>query len=112
MTILQNMRIKHKLIAIIMLTCVPLLVLASGLFIMWERNVFRSSMVRNLSAQAEMVAENCKAALAFEDAKDAEETLKALHVESSIVFGRVYTNKGIVCINNSLVCINTAKNNG
>jgi methyl-accepting chemotaxis protein len=39
-----------------------------------------------------MIADNCKAALAFEDAKDAKETLRALHVEFSIVFGCVYTS--------------------
>jgi len=90
MPILQNMAIKHKLISIIMLACVTALVLAGAAFIGWERSNFRSEMVHSLSTQAEMVAENCKAALAFQDAKDAKETLQALHVEPSIVFGCVY----------------------
>ncbi len=92
MSVLQNVTIKYKLILIIMLTCVTGLVLAGIAFIGWEQSVLRNSMVQNLSTQAEMIAENCKAALTFQDAEDAKETLRALRVESSIVFGAVYTN--------------------
>jgi len=91
MLVLQNMAIKHKLILIIMLACIAGLVLAGVAFIGWERSTFRNNMVRNVSTQAEMIAENCKAALAFQDAEDAKETLRALRVEPSIIFGAVYT---------------------
>ena len=90
MSILRNMAIKHKLISIIMLACVTGLVLAGAAFIGWEYRTFRNNMVKNLSTQAEMIAENCKASLAFQDADDAKETLKALRVEPSIVFGCIY----------------------
>jgi len=90
MSLMRNMAIKHKLILIIMLTCVTGLLLAGIVFISWESNVFRHNMVQNVSTQAEMIAENCKAALAFQDAEDAKETLQALRVEPSIVFGCVY----------------------
>jgi len=87
MSVLRNMAIKHKLISIIMVTCIAALLLAGVAFIVWEWFAFRQQMVRNLSAHAEIIAENCKAALAFNDAKDGKETLGSLHVESSIVFG-------------------------
>lgn len=90
MPIMRNMAIKHKLILIIMLTCITGLVLAGIVFISWESNVFRNNMKQNVSTQAEMIAENCKAALTFQDAEDAKETLQALRVESSIVFGAIY----------------------
>jgi PAS domain S-box-containing protein len=77
-----------------MLTCVVALLSAAAGFIVWEWTASRRTMVQNLSTQAEMIADNCKASLAFQDAKDAEVTLKALHVESSIVFGCVYTKDG------------------
>jgi len=93
MYILQNMEIKHKLILIIMLACITGLFLAGAAFIGWERNTCRDRMVRNLSTQAEIIAENCKAALAFQDAQDAKETLQALQVEPSIVFGCVYNRE-------------------
>ncbi len=38
-----------------------------------------------------MIGDNCIAALAFKDVKDAEETLKSLRAEPSIVFACVYT---------------------
>ena len=86
MFILQNMAVKHKLIAIIMLACITSLVMAGTVFIGWQHSTFRNEMVRSLTTQAEMTAENCKAALAFQDAEDAKQTLQALHVEPSIVF--------------------------
>jgi len=92
MPALRNMTIKYKLVLIIMLACIVGLVLAGATFIGWEWHTFRNNMVRSVSTQAEMIAENCKAALAFQDAEDAKETLRALRVDSSIVFGAVYTN--------------------
>jgi len=94
MPVMQNISIKHKLIIITMLTCVAALLSAAVGLTVWEWTTFRHTMVQNLSTQAEMIAENCKASLAFQVAKDAEETLKALHVEPSIVFGCVYTKDG------------------
>jgi PAS domain S-box-containing protein len=90
MSVLRNMTIKYKLISIIMLTCITALLLAGGAFIGWEQKALRNSMLQNVSTQTEMIAENCKAALAFQDTEDAKETLTALHVEPSIVFGCVY----------------------
>jgi PAS domain S-box-containing protein len=79
-----------------MLTCVVALLSAAAGFIVWEWTASRRTMVQNLSTQAEMIADNCKASLAFQDAKDAEKTLSALHVQPSIVLGCIYTNKGEV----------------
>jgi PAS domain S-box-containing protein len=77
-----------------MLTCVISLLSAATGFIIWEWTAFRRTMVQNLSTQAEMVAENCRASLAFQDAKDAEKILSALHVKPAVVFGCVYTKDG------------------
>jgi PAS domain S-box-containing protein len=94
MLILQNTSIKHKLILITMLTCIVALLSAAVGFVVWEWTGLRRTMVQNVSTQAEMIADNCKASLTFQDAKDAEKILQALHVESSIVFGGVYTKDG------------------
>lgn len=90
----HNMTINHKLILIIMLTCIATLIIAGGTFIGYEWNILRQLMVMNLSAQAETLAETCKAAVAFDDAEDAKETLSSLKVGSSIVFGGVYDQDG------------------
>ncbi len=92
----QNMAIKHKLIAIVMLTCVVALILVGAAFLFWEWRGLRNNMLENLSTQARITAENCKAALTFEDKEDTQETLKALKANSSIVFACVYKKDGEV----------------
>ena len=93
---LQNMAIKYKLISIIMLTCIVAFMLAGVVFIIYERINIRRTMVENLSTQAAIVADNCKAALAFDDTEDAQETLKALRAEPSIVFACIYNKSSEV----------------
>ncbi len=93
MAVLRNMTIKYKLITIVMLACLTGLILAGVAFIAWEQNSLRRNMVRTLSTRAAMVAENCKAALAFQDNKDAEKVLQSLRVDSSITLGCVYDNQ-------------------
>ena len=94
MPVIRDMTIKYKLISIIMATCIVALLLAGIILILWEWSMLRHTMARNLSTQAEMIAENCKASLTFNDPDDAKATLSALHVESSIIFGGVYNKKG------------------
>ncbi|MFA5292006.1 MAG: ATP-binding protein [Phycisphaerae bacterium] len=91
--ILRNITIKYKLMAIVMLACLTGLVMAGVAFIGWEQNMFRNTIVQNLSTRTEMIADNCKAALAFQDNKDAEKTLQSLHVDTSITFACVYNDK-------------------
>ncbi len=91
---MQNMSIKHKLILIVMATSITALLLAGTAFIICERASLHLTMEQHLSTEAEMIADNCKAAVAFKDAKDAKETLDALYAESSIIFGCIYTSNG------------------
>lgn len=94
MTVLRNMTIRHKLTLVIMVTCISALLSAGTGFIMWGQFAFRRTMVQNLSTQAEMIADNCKAALAFDDVEDAKETLKALQAQPSVVFSEIHTKDG------------------
>lgn len=91
---IRDMTIRYKLISIIMAACVASLVMAGAAFVGWEWHSLRQTLVRNLSTQAQIIAANSMAALAFEDAKDAEQTLEALKAEPSIVFGCVYGADG------------------
>ncbi|RKY12524.1 MAG: hypothetical protein DRP65_01035 [Planctomycetota bacterium] len=94
MTIMRNMTIRYKLNLIIMLTCILALVLAGTALLLWQRVTLRQEMVSNLSTLAQITAENCKAAVAFEDVEDATETLKGLHAQPSIIFAEVHTKGG------------------
>jgi len=84
------MTIRKKLIALIMLTCTLALLLTGIMFVAWEREVSRQAIVTNISTQAKIVAENCKAALVFNDNEDASETLKSLNADSSVDFACLF----------------------
>ena len=89
-----DMTIRRKLISIIMLACTTSLVLVGALFIIWQWFSLRHSMVRTLSTQAKVIADNCRASVTFEEPQDAKDVLKALRTEPTIVFGGVYTLRG------------------
>lgn len=92
--LLKNMTIKHKLTAIIMLTSVIALLMGLGAFIIWEYFDTKENMVVNLSAHAAIIEDNSKAALAFENADDAQKILSALRANPSIVHARICVEDG------------------
>ncbi len=94
MKAISDMTIRRKLISIIMLACTTSLLLVGATFIIWQWFSLRQSMVRTLSTQAKIIADNCKASIIFEEAQDASDVLKALRAEPSFVFGGVYTIEG------------------
>jgi signal transduction histidine kinase len=63
-------------------------------FSVWSNFTAKRNLTRSLYTQAEMVAQNCQAALAFEDADGAKDTLQSLSVIPSIVYGVIYTAQG------------------
>jgi len=85
------MSIKYKLILITMATCITVLLIAGVVLIGGEWISLRKETIQNLSSQAEIMADNCRASVAFKDSKDAAETLRSLHVDDSIIFGCIYT---------------------
>ena len=93
MPIRQSLTIKNKLIGIMMTTYFIALTLAGTVFVLWEQATFRDAMVNNLSTQAGMMAESCKAALSFSDVVDAQETLSVLRTQQSIVYGGIFTKQ-------------------
>jgi len=87
---------KDKLTAAIVAVCTLTLACAGTIFIVRGQTAFLETTSNHLSTLAEMIATNSKASLAFEDAKDAVETLKILRNEPSIVLGSIYTRRGQV----------------
>jgi len=90
----RNVTIRYKIVLIIMLTCLATLAIAGGIFTAYQWMTLRQLMVMNISAQAETMAETCRAAIVFKDVEDAQETLSSLGVISSVVFGGIYDNQG------------------
>jgi len=93
---LQNMTIKQKLTAIIMLTSSVILLLAITVFVIWGQIEARHQLVDDLHTHANIIADNCKASLAFSDKEDAEQILSALRARGSIVFACIYDKQSQV----------------
>ncbi len=83
--LLHRLSLKHKLITIIMFTCVASLVLGGTVLITWEWADLRQTMLRDLGAHAEVLADNCKTALAFRDAAEAGTCLRTIGADPSIM---------------------------
>ena len=77
-TTLHNLSIKHKLTALLTLTSLIVVLLATVAFGVYEVVTFRQSLVKDITVLAELSGLNSAAALSFEDQKAAEENLKAL----------------------------------
>jgi HAMP domain-containing protein len=93
---LSNMTIKQKLAAIVMLPTSIALLLTVAVFVGWEQLDSRHHLAKELDSYAGVLAEDCKAALAFSHKEDAERLLAALHCRGSIVFACVYDSQGQV----------------
>jgi len=92
--LLRNMAIRHKLVAVIMLTSMMALAVAGLVFIGYQYVEIRRTMVKSLQTQSAMIAYNCKAAVQFEVVKDAEDVLDAFHAQPSVVYACVHNKKG------------------
>lgn len=90
MNLFRNITIKKKLIFIIMVTSGTSLILASLIFIAIDFIHLRNSIVDELSSQAEILAFNSTAALAFNDKNTANKILSALKYTQSIVTACIF----------------------
>lgn len=94
MRFLQTISIKRKLVWIIMLTTGVSLLLACGAFVTYELFIFRDSMTRDLSTLAQIIGDNCTAALSFNNSDDAIATLKTLRAKTHIVSAGIFKSDG------------------
>lgn len=90
-TFVRRLSLKHKLVGIIMLTCVGALLLVGVVFGAWEWIILRHTMVQDLAAHAEILADNCKASITFHDPADASTSLRTVSAVPSISVVCVYT---------------------
>lgn len=89
-----NLPLKQKLILIGLLTTTIAMVVAGSLMYASEFAADRESMVADLTIMAEIVGNQCSAAILFNDRKDAEETLSSLRADPDIEYAAVYTLGG------------------
>ena len=93
---LQNLSIKRKLMLITMLTSSVALVLLSASFLIYDFVSFRVFLTQDLSTQAEIIAYNTAAAMAFDTPADATDDLAALKAKNDIVAAVLYNSEGKV----------------
>jgi len=92
--IVGTLSIRYKLLVIAMATAALSLLILSAAFIFYHTYIARSSLERELTAAADIVASNSTAALLFNDQAAAQETLGALSARPDIVGARIDTADG------------------
>jgi len=79
-----------------MLTSTATVLVAGIVSIIYEVTAFRSASVRDLSAQAQIIGENCAAALEFDNPETADATIASLRARTDIEAACVYRKNGSV----------------
>lgn len=90
----QDISIKRKLTAIIMIASTVALLLASSGFATYELVTFRQTMSRDLSTLAEIIGNQSTAALTYGDKAAAKEILAALSAKKHVVAAALYNKDG------------------
>jgi two-component system, sensor histidine kinase and response regulator len=90
----RNLSIRTKLTAIIMFTSGVVLVLTATVFMRDEVRYFRQGTLDELSTLVNIIGSNSTAAIAFGDAKAADEILGSLVAKPQIVEAQIYNKNG------------------
>jgi signal transduction histidine kinase/HAMP domain-containing protein len=90
----QDISIKRKLTAIIMIASTVALLLVSAGFVTYELVTFRQTMAQDISTTAEIIGNQSTAALSFGDKDTANEILGALSAKKHIVAAALYDKDG------------------
>jgi diguanylate cyclase (GGDEF)-like protein/PAS domain S-box-containing protein len=91
---IRDLSIRFKLALLILAASVLAVLLASFGFAVYERQSYRASAVRELTALADTLGANTSASLAFNDQGTAEEMLRALATEPNVLVACLYDNQG------------------
>ena len=94
MTPFRNLPIRRKLRWVFLATSGLALLLATSALLVLEIVTYRQQLVDTTSMQAGLVGYNAAPALAFNDRKAAEETLRALRVDRQILAATVFARGG------------------
>jgi signal transduction histidine kinase len=91
---IADLPVRRKLLLIVMLASGGALLAANAGLFLADYFRFRRELVRDLQSLAEVIAENCTAALSFDDPRAAAETLAALGAKRPVVAAAVYRADG------------------
>jgi len=91
---IRDLSIRFNLALLILSASVLAVLLASLGFAIYERQSYRASAVRELTALADTLGANTAASLAFNDQHTATEILSSLATEPSVLMACLYDNQG------------------
>src|ERR1041385_4633218 len=92
MILLRRLSIPRKIVAIAMIISASALLLAGSALIVYDFLATRTDLRTNTAMLGRIVADDTSAAVAFNDARAAAESLNVLREEESIVAACVYTD--------------------
>src|SRR5438552_1155184 len=90
----QDLPIRRKVTAVIMLTGVIALLLTAAAFMVYDAISYRGLMAHNLSIISSIIADNSSGVLAFPNEPEADAILARLRAEPHIVAAALYNEKG------------------
>src|SRR5215467_3171622 len=90
----RNLSIRRKLTLLAMLTSSIAVVLSSASFLIYDLVSFKQLLSQDLMTQAQIIAYNCAAAMAFRDEGSAKVTLSSLTAKDEIVAAVLYNSEG------------------
>ncbi|MBK6764810.1 MAG: PAS domain-containing protein [bacterium] len=90
----RNLSIRDKLTAVIMIVTAFALALSYVAFIIFDRNEMHRSRILHLQTLARMIGYHSSAALTFDDASDAQQTLGSLAAENNVSHAWVFRKNG------------------
>jgi signal transduction histidine kinase/CheY-like chemotaxis protein len=94
MILLPRRSIRARLTLITTVTSVAALLIACGAFLGYDLITYRSTMTRDVSLLAEVIGDNCTAALTFHDPDAARDLVSALRAQQHIVAACIYDKDG------------------
>ncbi len=94
MSDLRHSPISRKLTVMNVLVSAVALIAACGSFLAYDQYTFRETLVRNLSAEAQIVGSNSISALTFNDPQAAETTLSAFQNLPHIITAAIFSADG------------------
>jgi signal transduction histidine kinase/ActR/RegA family two-component response regulator len=86
--------IRKKLIVIIMSICIVALTASGITFNIWSYLRYRNDLAETFHVQAQMTAQNCAAALVFDEVQSAKDIISSYKAEPSITTCRIYNAEG------------------
>ncbi|HTK30671.1 MAG TPA: response regulator [Candidatus Saccharimonadaceae bacterium] len=92
--LLARLSIRQKLVTMTLFTTLVALLLACGTFVAYDAITFRTAKAHDLATLAEIIGQNCTAALTFDDAKSAGEVLHSLRARSHVMASAIYDRAG------------------